>query len=388
MPLIACKHFEKKNINNIIENFNIKDLQPFLKWSDGKTQILEPIFQKFPKTIEGNYYEIFAGAGTVFLELIKKHEQEQISFYNFNCKKPRIHINDINTNLIYIYQSIKYKPNELKTHIKTYKDMYHSFEKLNNKQNNKKTDTKKLEKIKLIDIKTKEEYYYFMRKRFNEIKDLETNINFIERAALLYFLNKTCFKGVYRENSDGEFNVPFGNYNNISMFSSEQIDSLNYYFNKYNVQFYNMDFRDFIQLINKNDFVYIDPPYFPATLKFEMAKTAEKYKYLNGIWKPISKKNLKYIINFETKQPVPTGESKKVFTSYNKDLFGLKEQEDLVKIITKFNKDEINYLVSNSCADWILENYKKSKIDKILCKRKINSKNPTNKDYEVLISRI
>jgi len=386
MPLIACKHSENKNINNIIENFNMKDLQPFLKWLGGKTQILKPIFEKFPKTIKGNYYETFVGAGSVFLELIRKHEQEEITFNNFNLETPRIYVNDINTNLIYLYQSIKNKPNKLKKEIKKYKDMYHSFDRLNNKETGKRTDTKKLEKIELDEIETKEEYYYIIRKRFNQIKDSDPNTNLIERAALLVFLNKTCFKGVYRENNNGEFNVPFGNYNNISMFSPEQIDSLSYYFKKYNVQFCNMDFREFNQMVKKNDFVYMDPPYFPATLKFEMVKTAGKYKYLNGSWKPKSKKILRYIIDFETKQPIPTGESKKVFTSYNKDSFGLKEQEELANMITKFNTNKISYLVSNSCADWILENYKKSKIDKILCKRRINSKNPTDNDYEVLIS--
>jgi DNA adenine methylase len=370
MPILTSKNIEN---NEEIDGY-ITDLQPFLKWVGGKTQILDRLIDKFPDKINGNYYETFVGGGSVFLEIIKLLEQNKITL------KGNIYVNDLNTNLINVYQFIKEHPEELIKNIEIYKIKYHELEDLTEEPEfdkagkKKRTNTKKFDILNEDDITTKEEYYYMKRNRYNKIKD--DNDKKLERAGLFIFINKTSWRGVYRENLKGEFNVPFGNYETMSMYNKRHIHSLSFYFNKHDIQFHNEDFVVFSERIkSKNDFVYLDPPYFPATLLFE----TKKYKF-NG------KKIFTFILDAETRQPIPTGKSKKVFATYNKETFGFVEQEQLRNICKSFKQKNINFIQSNSCSEWIIKNYKGFDIDKIVCKRRINSKQPQDKDFEVLIS--
>ena len=370
MPIITSKQNPKIKQDNE-QPYNTADLQPFLKWVGGKTQIIKLLMEQFPKTINGNYYEVFVGGGSVFLELIRRILTNKIKL------KGDIYVNDINNNLINLYQQIKNNPENLVQEIKKFKDEYHNIEQLN------------VEKYNNDEITTKEAYYYVKRKRYNELKENnaknKNEEDELERAVLFVFLNKTCWRGVYRENATGLFNVPFGNYNTISMYNERQIKSLHYCFNKckFNVEFCNEDFCQFAKRIkNKNDFVYMDPPYFPNTLEFERIYDYEFINKKGSVYRFKKRPMYKHDKNGE---PIPTGKSKKVFATYNKESFGLIEQKNLLKICQKLKKQKTKFMSSNSCAGWILEEYQKFNIEKIQCKRRINSKKPQDTDFEVII---
>lgn len=380
MPIYKSK--TKPNINENIKqhkiNYCITDIKPMLKWVGGKGQLIDRLMKKFPKKIKGNYYEMFVGGGSVFLELIKNIINNKIIING------DINVNDINSNLINLYQYIKHNPDDLIKNIQILKSEYHNIKNLkeddeyNEKGNKVRKNTTKFTKFTKEDINTKEAFYYIKRNQYNKIKD--DNTKKLERAALFIFLNKTCWRGIYRENADGSFNVPFGNYNTISLYNKRHILSLNYCFNKYNVNFYNEDYKIFNNRVKHYDFIYMDPPYFPATLKFDSIYVKNNKYYRN----PIKGGKQKYIID-ENGQPIPTGKSKRVFSTYNKDSFGIKEQENLRDICQILDEHNIKFILSNSCTNWIINEYDNFIIEYILCKRRINSKRPQDTDYEVLI---
>ena len=394
----------------MINHNEFKLISPILKWAGGKTQILDNIFNHFPNSIN-TYYEPFIGGGSVFLQLLQKIEKKEI-----NVK--RIILGDINENLIYLYEYIKdnveklieqltiYKKNyescntETKRievrYGKTYKDELSSlsFSQLKSKNHNITAVTKQKLINKLIEEKKKQlggmtnsklksilktkhfktggnkeqlidsilysgkpysrsdistsinitkninyyipfgrEYiYYYYRQVYN------TTNSKLEKAALLLFLNKTCFRGVYREGPNG-FNVPYGHNANPAIFKEKQLRILNRIFNTYNVQFYNKDFYELCKHIKSKDFVYFDPPYYPL-------------------------KNTS-------------------FTTYNRDGFET-QHKILVSLCKKLNSKNIKFMHSNSWCEFNITNYP-YKQEKIECSRRINSKNPSDTDYEIII---
>jgi DNA adenine methylase len=112
------------------------------------------------------------------------------------------------------------------------------------------------EEIKKVQLKGKSHVYYYYRTLYNNTEDELT------KASLLLFLNKTCFRGLYREGKNG-FNVPFGNYKNPKIFCETQLMSLSELFKKYNIEFHCKDFKSICKNIHAGDFVYFDPPYYP-----------------------------------------------------------------------------------------------------------------------------
>ena len=193
-----------------------------------------------------------------------------------------------------------------------------------------------------IDINKKVDYYvsqskqylyYYYRELFNKTDDL------LLKCALLYFLNKTSFRGLYREGPNG-FNVPFGNYKNPTIYNEEKFKELNKIFNKYDVQFDHNDYKYINEVINKDDFVYFDPPYYP------LKKTS--------------------------------------FTSYNKDSFH-KEHDKLLDLCNDLDTKSINFVHSNSFCDYNNTSYSKYNLIKINCRRRINSKKPNDSNFELII---
>lgn len=156
-------------------NFNVK---PFLKWAGGKSQLLNEIIQELPTNIKQikRYVEPFVGAGAVFIYFLENNYFEEYI------------INDINSKLINLYGVIRDKPEDLIEEIQRLKTQY-------------------LE----ADSEEREQLFYKIRTNFNSAQ-----CNSIQSSAYFIFLNKTCFNGLYRENSKGEFNVPFGKYKNPS----------------------------------------------------------------------------------------------------------------------------------------------------------------------------
>lgn len=210
-------------------------MKPFIKWAGGKTQLLDTIEANLPHDINNitRYVEPFVGAGAVFFYLIEHdYFQEYI-------------INDINPKLINVYRVIRDNVEQLIRELTYMRDIY----------------------FELAVQEQKEAYYYRIREEFNA-----SNVLNIEQAAKFIFLNKTCYNGLYRENSRGGFNVPFGKHTTPSMFDEEQLREISRILSLTNeqgelrVQIYNTNYENLGELIDANTFVYFDPPYRPVTV--------------------------------------------------------------------------------------------------------------------------
>jgi DNA adenine methylase len=309
----------------------MENIIPVIKWVGGKTQIMSDVFALFPKEIS-TYYEPFIGGGSVLFELLNRLERNEIKVTN-------ICISDINKNLIDLYNCIKNNEDELLQYLHKFKKKYDQAPINNNNEKRKKIVIFKT--MKENKEASKEHLYYFYRKIFNKLK--MTNENNVKKSALFIFLNKTSFRGVYRENLSGFFNVPFGNYEKLEMFTTQNIKRCSELFNKYNVSFVNIHFINLIGKIkfDKNTFVYLDPPYYP--------------------------------------------ENETSFTSYTSDDFNKEQHVNLTNLCKFINQKNSKFLLSNSDTKFIKDNLKEFHIKIINCKRQINSKNPGATTNEVLI---
>ena len=269
------------------------DIKPLLKWLGGKTQIINKIINKFPKNIN-NYYEPFIGGGSVLIALL---QQKDIII------KRTINVYDSNKALIDFYKFVQSNPELF------YKNIMKIIKKY------KKSDNKQL-------------FYYKMRNKYNKKNTPE----------LFLFLNKTCFRGMFRE-SDNGFNVSYGHYDNPEIINYEHLIKFSKLIQ--NVNFINLPFTQSLVNIHKNDFVYLDPPYYP--------------------------------INSTS------------FVNYTVNSFKLEDHDILFNIILNMKN---KFLMSNSNTKRIKKIFKSYKINKILTKRNINSKNPKSKVYELLITNI
>ena len=184
-----------------------KRIKPFLRWAGGKTWLTKEIDKFLPNTFN-NYFEPFLGGGSIFINLKSK-----------NLIKNKAYLSDINPELINAYKVVKKNHSLL---------------------------------INLLDThKNEEDYYYHMRSsKFDDP---------IERASKFIFLNRTSFNGIYRENMQGVYNVPYGNKQYSQLFDKENIKELSKSFK--NSFFSNHDFYKKANQIRANDLVFIDPPY-------------------------------------------------------------------------------------------------------------------------------
>lgn len=206
----------------------IRDIKPFLKWAGGKKQLLPVIRQNLPTKKIKTFIEPFIGGGAVFFEMVNTN------FADFYI------INDYNEELINAYTMLKTKPIEV-------------LEEIDNIS----------EKYLVADNEERKKIFYKTRECYNLKAD-----NAIQRAAYLIFLNKTCFNGLYRVNSKGEFNVPMGRYKNPQIYDKKNIiDVAN---TLKDVKIISGDFTEVREYVNPDTFVYFDPPYRPlnATSNF------------------------------------------------------------------------------------------------------------------------
>lgn len=306
-----------------IENISYTVQKPFLKWVGGKTQIIETIVGNFPVEME-NYHEIFLGGGSVLLACLSLKNEGLI-----NIKK-KIYAYDLNKSLIYLYKNIKEKP---KTFINTIAKIINEFCVITGETINRKP--KNIEEAKT----SQESYYYWIRTKFNELNEDEQTS--MLGSAYFLFLNKTCFRGVYRVGPNG-FNVPYGHYNNPSVIDSDNIKQISALIK--DVEFIHLSFENSILNVKKGDMVYLDPPYVP----------------LNAT----------------------------SFVGYTSDGFDLKLHKKLFEMLHELTNKKINWMMSNSDMKLVTNDFsdnKKYSIEKILCKRAINSKKPGSKTNEVVI---
>lgn len=206
--------------------------RPFIKWAGGKTQLLPQLFEALPAVLqdkEFTYVEPFVGGGAMLFFMLSKFP---------NIKK--VVINDINTHLINAYRVIIEAPEKLITSLKILEKDY----------------------LLLNDLNKRKDCFLEKRNAFN-VESLST----IDKTAHLIFLNKTCFNGLYRENSKGHFNVPHGRYSNPLICNEELIIAVSELLNSKNMVLRNDDFSKTAEEIDKNsiNFFYFDPPYRPLS---------------------------------------------------------------------------------------------------------------------------
>ena len=218
--------------------------KPFLKWIGGKSQILDKIITRFPTKIK-NYHDIFLGGGSVLLAVLSLQKLKKIEI------EGDIFAYDINENLINVYKQIQSNKDELYNIIEQHIELYHG---LSGIEINRKPET-------VLEAKTsKESYYYWIRNKYNKCEK-----NTVESAALFMFLNKTGFRGLYREGPNG-FNVPYGHYKKTPcIIKKSELDTISELIQ--DVKFIKSDFRVSFSNVYPGDFVYIDPPYVPETSK-------------------------------------------------------------------------------------------------------------------------
>lgn len=191
-------------------------VKPFVKWAGGKRQLLPEIKKYLPSKIN-KYYEPFAGGGAVFLTM----------------QFGKTTINDFNSELTNTYSVVKDNVDEL------------------------------IEVLKIHEANNTSEYYYEVRAwdRSDEI----ASKNNIERAARFIYLNKTGFNGLFRVNSQGQVNVPYGRYKNPAIVNEEVLRAVSAYLNKAKVKILNGDYSKALKGVKAGDFVYLDPPYAPIS---------------------------------------------------------------------------------------------------------------------------
>jgi DNA adenine methylase len=202
--------------------------KPFIKWVGGKGQLITTIEKNFPAKFSQikdlTYIEPFVGGGAVLFWILNQYP---------NVTKAVI--NDINPDLTTAYKTIKDNPTDLVNYLKAIQEEY----------------------IPLSEEKRKE-YFLEKRSKFNT-KSLDE----IENTALFIFLNRTCFNGLYRVNSKGLFNVPFGKYTNPKICDEETILADSQLLQR--VEILTGDFKETLKYAGKNSLFYFDPPYKPLS---------------------------------------------------------------------------------------------------------------------------
>lgn len=261
-------------------------LKPILKWAGGKRQLLPAISPLVPEEYN-TYVEPFIGGGAVLL-----HLQPENAI-----------INDYNEELINVYNMVKDKPEELLNELK-----YHS--QMNNELN--------------------KEHFYSVRSWDRDPVKFSTNYTDVQKAGRIIYLNKTCFNGLFRVNSQGQFNTPYGKYVKPNIINEPSIMSLSKYLNKNNITIKRGDYKETLVDLSTDSFVYFDPPYLPIS-------------------------------------------DSSYFTGYTDNGFSLQDQIELRDQCNLLNEKGIKFLLSNSNHPKIFELYDGYDITEVPANRTINS---------------
>jgi DNA adenine methylase len=193
-----------------------KSVSPFVKWVGGKRQLLDAIVEVMPENMEDcTYVEPFIGGGAVL----------------FHLQPGNAVINDYNAELINVYRVVKEHPDELLEDLKKHRN---------------------------------EPAYFYAIRRLDRMGDFD-RMDSIQRASRLIYLNKTCYNGLYRVNRAGEFNAPFGRYRNPNIVNEPVVRAVSQYLNANRVEIFNADYDDILKGLDRNSFVYLDPPYHPVS---------------------------------------------------------------------------------------------------------------------------
>lgn len=203
--------------------------KPFIKWVGGKSQLIEQLDALLPADFDNwnnvTYIEPFVGGGAMLFYMLQRYPNIQHAI-----------INDINPDLATCYRTVRDNPNQL---IESLRDIESAYFALQSEEGRK-------------------EFFMAVRDRYNE-----KNLDPIENTTKFFFLNRTCFNGLYRVNKKGLFNVPFGKYSNPTICDPETILKDSELLQR--VEILNGDFEGTFEYAHGNTLFYFDPPYRPLS---------------------------------------------------------------------------------------------------------------------------
>ena len=254
-----------------------EEIYPIVKWVGGKRQLMFELLKNMPKSYN-RYFEPFIGGGALFFEL----------------QPENAYISDMNEELINLYSVVR-------------DNVYELIEDLGKHEVSKK---------------------YFLEIRNIDRSEKYAELSSIERASRFIYLNRTCFNGMYRVNSQGQFNVPFGHYKNPRIIDENNLLNCSKLLKKTEIKC--ADFSEILTKVQKDDFVYFDPPYVPLN---------------------------------ETSS----------FTSYTKDGFDIDMQFKLRNVCDELNSMGVKFMLSNSDTKLVNELYANYEIKKVFASRQINA---------------
>jgi DNA adenine methylase len=262
--------------------------KPILKWVGGKTQLLESVLSLFPQTLQ-NYHEPFVGGGSVLLGLLSSTREGARNITG------TVYASDSNPNLIALYKHIQTNPTGLCQELQGLSTTFTSIQVQKGNQ-----APSSLEQA----LTSQESYYYWIRKQYNQQKQSLS----LKASAMMVFLNKTGFRGVYRENKQHEFNVPFGNYKSPTIYEADHIQQISQLLQ--GVVFTCQDFEQSLQKVQTGDFVYLDPPYAPESDTSFVGYTGDgfsldQHKKLFGLCKTFKPKQIRMVMS-NAKVPLVT----------------------------------------------------------------------------------
>lgn len=269
---------EQLELYAIEKNFENVVCKPFLKWPGGKRQLLRELLKRIPKSFN-RFFEPFVGGGALF----------------FSIKPEWGYISDINPELINVYEVVQNNVEELITCLKNHRN---------------------------------EEDYFYKLRNVDRSKEYNTWSN-VEKASRLIYLNKTCFNGLYRMNSDGQFNVPFGYYKKPNIVDEKNLIACSTLLKKTEIVL--ASFESVEKQARQGDFIYFDPPYVPLN------KTSS-------------------------------------FTKYYKNDFDLDSQFALRELCDRLSRKGVLFMLSNSYTETVRELYRNYNVKTVRANRAINCK--------------
>jgi DNA adenine methylase len=203
--------------------------KPFIKWVGGKNQLIEQLDANLPadfgKWENATYIEPFVGGGAMLFYMLQRYPNIR-----------RAIINDINSDLATCYRTVRDNPKELIESLQNIENAY----------------------LTLQSEEERKEFFMTVRDRYND-----KNLDPIENTTKFFFLNRTCFNGLYRVNKKGLFNVPFGKYENPTICDSDTILNDSELLQK--VEILTGDFESTFEYAQDNTLFYFDPPYRPLS---------------------------------------------------------------------------------------------------------------------------
>lgn len=209
----------ENNLQSYPHLVDLRHCYPFVKWAGGKSQIVSELDPMIPSKFN-RYHEPFLGGGAMFFHIVS-NRNVRVSAY----------LSDVNKELIATYKVVKGKVKELIEILREHEKGYR---------------------------KNPTEFYYRLRDKIKPVNEVETAARFIT-------LNKTCYNGLYRVNRNGIFNVPIGRYKNPLICNVSNLENVSKALRYSKVLIETSDYKDVLHRAEKDDFIYLDPPYHPTS---------------------------------------------------------------------------------------------------------------------------